>query len=149
MSQAYINIKNRKARFNYEITSTYLAGLMLLGTEIKSIRDSLVSMSDSYCFFKGEELFIRNLHIAEYKYGNINNHEPLRERKLLLNKRELKKIKTSLEQGGNLSIVPIRLFVNDKGLAKLEIGLGAGKKLYDKRHSLKEKSLKREIDRNS
>ncbi len=147
MAKDFINIKNRKARFQYEIQETFMAGIMLLGTEIKSVRESKVSLGESYCYFKGEELFIRNMHIGEYSHGNINNHEPLRERKLLLQKRELKKLKDKMEQGGNLTIVPLRLFINDRGLAKLEIALGSGKKLHDKRNSLKEKAVKREMDR--
>ncbi len=147
MAKDFINIKNRKARFQYEIQDTFVAGIMLLGTEIKSIRESKVSLGESYCYFKGDELFIKNMHIGEYSHGNINNHEPLRERKLLLQRRELSKLKEKIEQGGNLTIVPLRLFVNDRGLAKLEIALGAGKKLHDKRNTLKEKAVKREMDR--
>ncbi|HBF19836.1 MAG: SsrA-binding protein [Owenweeksia sp.] len=147
MAKDFINIKNRKARFQYEIQETFVAGIMLLGTEIKSVRDSKVSLGESYCYFKSDELFIKNMHIGEYSHGNINNHDPLRERKLLLQKRELSKLQSKMEQGGNLTIVPLRLFINDRGLAKLEIALGAGKKLHDKRNSLKEKAVKREMDR--
>ncbi|MGB0176380.1 MAG: SsrA-binding protein SmpB [Owenweeksia sp.] len=147
MAKDFINIKNRKARFQYEIQETFVAGIMLLGTEIKSVRESKVSLGESYCYFKKEELFIKSMHIGEYSHGNINNHEPLRERKLLLQKRELKKLKDKMEQGGNLTIVPLRLFINDRGLAKVEIALGAGKKLHDKRNTLKEKAVKREMDR--
>lgn len=147
MATNEINIKNKKARFQYEILDVYTAGIMLLGTEIKSIRDSKVSLQESYCYFKDDELFIRNMHIAEYSFGNINNHDPLRERKLLLHKKELEKLQSKIEQGGNLTIVPLRLFINEGGKAKLEIALAAGKKLHDKRESLKEKDIKREMDR--
>ncbi len=147
MSKTNINIKNKKARFEYTIIDVYEAGIKLVGTEIKSIRDGKASLVESYCYFVNEELYVRGLHIAEYSHGNINNHEPLRERKLLLHKRELKKLEGNLSKGGNNTIIPLRLFLNDKGIAKLEIGLATGKKLYDKRNSIKDKDLKREHDR--
>ncbi len=147
MSKDFINIKNRKAKFEYHILDKFEAGIQLLGTEIKSIREGKASLVESYCYFKGQELFIKNMNIAEYSHGNINNHEPLRERKLLLHKRELSKLKDNLEKGGNNTIIPLRLYINDKGIAKMEIALATGKKLYDKRESIKEKDIKREMDR--
>lgn len=141
-----INIKNKKARFQYEIHDKYTAGIQLLGTEIKSLRDGKASLVESYCYFNKEELYVRNMHIAEYSHGNINNHDPLRERKLLLHRKELDKLSSKVEKGNN-TIVPIRLFINESGFAKMEIALATGKKLYDKRDSLKEKDLKREMDR--
>lgn len=147
MAEASINIKNRKARFNYEILDTYEAGIKLLGTEIKSIREGKASLQEAYCFFEEENrLLIKNMHIAEYSHGNINNHEPLRERLLLLHKRELQKLKAEVEKG-NRSVIPLNLYINDKGLAKLKIALGQGKKLHDKRDSIKERDVKREMDR--
>lgn len=139
-----INIKNRKARFNYEILDTFEAGIKLLGTEIKSIRQGKASLPESYCYFKDDELFIKNMNIAEYDHGNINNHEPTRERKLLLHRRELDKLASEVDKG-NRSIVPLNLYINDQGMAKLKIALAQGKKLYDKRQSLKEKDLKRQV----
>lgn len=147
MSKQNINIKNKKARFEYHIEEKYEAGIKLLGTEIKSIRDGKASLVESYCYFNDGELYIKNMHIAEYSHGNINNHEPLRERKLLLHKRELEKLQKNMEKGGNSTIVPLRLFLNDRGFAKVEIALATGKKLYDKRNSIKEKDIKREMDR--
>ncbi len=143
-----VNIRNKKATFQYEILDKYEAGLKLLGTEIKSIRDNKASLGEAYCYFREDELYIKNMHIAEYSHGNINNHDPLRERKLLLHKKELKKLAENLNKGGNNTIVPLRLYMNDRGLAKLEIALGRGKKLFDKRQSLKEKDVKRDIERN-
>jgi SsrA-binding protein len=147
MSQQQINIKNRKASYQYHLLDTYEAGIKLLGTEIKSIREGKASLAESYCYFKDEELYVKNMHIGEYSHGNIQNHDPLRERKLLLHRRELKKLKENLEKGGNNTIIPLNLFINDNGLAKLRIALATGKKLYDKRDSLKQKDLKREMDR--
>ncbi len=141
-----IDIKNKKARFLYEIIEVYTAGIQLYGTEIKSIRQSKISFTDSYCSFIGSELWVRALHISEYDHGNRNNHEIKRDRKLLLTKRELKKLnKSSIIKG--LTIIPIRIFINEKGLAKLEIGLGRGKREFDKRNDLKTKDAKRDIDR--
>ena len=141
-----INIKNRKASYEYQFINTFISGIILVGTEIKSIRNNKANISDAYCTFNGSELFVRNLHIGEYSNGGKNNHEPKRERKLLLNKQELKKMLNKVKEKGN-SIVPIRLFINEKGKAKLEIALAKGKKIYDKRESLKEKDLKRDIER--
>mgnify|MGYP001063218215 FL=1 len=141
-----INIKNRKASFEYQFIATFVAGISLVGTEIKSIRNNKANISDAYCVFNGNELFVKNLHIAEYSNGGQNNHEPKRERKLLLNKQELKKMLGKVKEKGN-SIIPIRLFINEKGKAKLEIALAKGKKVYDKRESIKEKDQKRDMDR--
>ena len=141
-----INIKNRKASFEYHILNTYTAGLSLLGTEIKSIRNNKANISDAYCTFVDEELYVKNLHISEYTNGGYNNHEPKRDRKLLLNKIEINKLLGKVKEKGN-SIIPIRLFINQTGRCKLEISLAKGKKIYDKRESIKEKDQKRENDR--
>jgi SsrA-binding protein len=146
MAKDNIHIKNRKARFNYEILETFEAGIKLQGTEIKSIRQGKASLPESYCYLNQGELYIKNMNIAEYDHGNINNHEPTRERKLLLHKRELKKLDNEVSKG-NRTIIALSLYLNNKGLAKLKIALAQGKKLHDKRQSLKEKSLKREMDR--
>lgn len=141
-----INIKNRRATFDYIITDTYTAGLVLTGTEIKSIRLSKVSLVDTYCIFIGNELWVKNMHIAEYFYGSYNNHSARRDRKLLLERKELRKLQQAVKNPG-FTIVPTRLFINEKGLAKLVIGLARGKHEYDKRETLKERDDKREIDR--
>lgn len=140
-----MEIKNKKASFEYYLLEVYTAGIVLTGTEIKSIRTGKVSLKESYCAFNGNELFVRNMHIAPYDYGSYNNHEPKRERKLLLTGRELKKLKGKLEEKG-LTLVPTKLYINEKGLAKLDIALAKGKKLYDKRDALKQKDRQREID---
>ena len=144
--QNTINIKNKKAFFEFEILETFTAGIQLQGTEIKSIREGKAGLVDSYCQFFGGELYVKNMHIAEYFFGNLQNHEAKRERKLLLNKKELHKLDRKVRETG-LTIVPLRLFLNDKGFAKIEIGLAKGKKIYDKRESLKENDSKRDIDR--
>jgi len=141
-----MEIKNRSAYFEYFIDDKYTAGIMLTGTEIKSLRTGKASFNDSYCIFHKGELFIKSFHIAEYTFGNLNNHDPLRERKLLLNKRELKKIETKLKEKG-YTLIPLRLFFNEKNLAKIEIGLGKGKKLHDKRETIKQRDTDREIKR--
>ena len=141
-----MEIKNRSAYFEYFIDDKYTAGVMLTGTEIKSLRTGKASFNDSYCIFHKGELFIKSFHIAEYAFGNLNNHDPLRERKLLLNKRELKKIETKLKEKG-YTLIPLRLFFNEKNLAKVEIGLGKGKKLHDKRETIKQRDTDREIKR--
>lgn len=141
-----INIKNRRATFDYIITDTYTAGLVLTGTEIKSIRLSKVSLVDTYCIFIGNELWVKNMHIAEYFYGSYNNHSARRDRKLLLERKELRKLQQAVKNPG-FTIVPTRLFINEKGLAKLVIGLARGKHEYDKRETLKERDDKREMDR--
>jgi SsrA-binding protein len=141
-----INIKNKKASFEYELIERLVAGIQLTGTEIKSIRGGKVSMNDSYCQFHGGELFVKNMHISEYELGNINNHPAKRDRKLLLSKRELQKLERKLKESGN-TIVPTRMFINERGLAKIEIALAKGKKVYDKRETLKQKDSQREMDR--
>ncbi|MBQ8543414.1 MAG: SsrA-binding protein SmpB [Bacteroidaceae bacterium] len=141
-----INIKNKRATFDYIITDTYTAGIVLTGTEIKSIRLSKVSLVDSYCIFIGGELWVKNMHVAEYFYGSYNNHSARRDRKLLLERKELRKLQHAVKNPG-FTIVPTRLFINEKGLAKLVIGLARGKHEYDKRETLKERDDKREIDR--
>lgn len=141
-----VHIKNKKASFEYFLLEKFVAGIVLTGTEIKSIRLGKASLSEAYCAFTGDELFVRNMHIAPYEYGTYNNHEPKRERKLLLTSRELKKLKSKLDEKG-LTIVPTVLFINEKGFAKLELALAKGKKLYDKRDTLKKKDQQREIDR--
>lgn len=145
-SAADIQIKNRKASFEYSFLDKYVAGLQLTGTEIKSIREGKANIADGYCTFVKHELFVRNVHISEYKEGTYNNHEPKRDRKLLLQANELKKLQNKLKDKG-LTIVPLRIFINERGFAKLEIALAKGKKLFDKRQDLKQKDAKREIDR--
>ena len=144
--QQNISIKNKKAFFDYEILDTYIAGIQLAGTEIKSIRGSKASLVDSYGSFWAGELYVKNMHIAEYELGTCNNHIAKRDRKLLLHKKELAKIQKKAKEGG-ITIVPLKLFINDRGLAKLEISLAKGKKTYDKRESLKLKDDTREMDR--
>ncbi len=141
-----VNIQNRKAKFDYEIIDTYTAGMVLTGTEIKSIRLGKANITESFCEFNNNELFAINTSIEEYSFGNQFNHKSRSERKLLLNKRELKKLERDVEAKG-LTIIPLRLFTSDKGLAKVEIGLCRGKKTYDKRESLKEQDTKRDLAR--
>ncbi len=144
--EAQIKIKNKKAFYEYFIEERYVAGIQLQGTEIKSIRTGKVSLAESYCTFRGEELFVVNMHIAEYQFGTYNNHDPKRDRKLLLTKRELKKISTKINERG-FTLIPTYLFINEKGLAKLEIAIAKGKKLYDKRETIKQKDTKRDLER--
>lgn len=144
--QANINIKNRKVTFEYELIERFVAGMKLVGTEIKSIRNGKANLSDSYCQFYNSELFVKSLHISEYEMGTHYNHEAKRDRKLLLNRKELQKLEKKVKESG-FTIVPIRLFVNDRGLAKLEIALARGKKVYDKRETLKQKDAQRDMDR--
>ncbi len=140
-------IKNRSAYFEYHIQTKYVAGVVLTGTEIKAIREGKASFNDAYCYFTTEgELFLKNLHISEYSHGSYANHDPLRERKLLLQKKELHKLQTKIKERG-FTIVPLQLFINQKGLAKIEIGLAKGKKLYDKRESIKKKDTERQMKR--
>jgi SsrA-binding protein len=141
-----VKIKNRKAFHEYFINETFTAGIQLTGTEIKSIRDGKVSLVDSYCAFKGDELFVINMHIAEYRFGTHYNHDPKRDRKLLLTRRELRKLVTKTKEKG-FTIIPTLLFIGENGLAKLEIGLAKGKKLYDKRESIKSKDIQRDFER--
>jgi len=148
MALPKVFIKNKKASHEYFLEERYVAGIQLNGTEIKSIRYAKATLTDAYCIFMKEELFVRNMHISEYKLGTHYNHEPKRDRKLLLTKRELSKLKAKINEKG-YTLVPVALFINEKGLAKLEIALAKGKHTYDKRASLKEKDLKRDIDRAS
>ncbi|HPF97827.1 MAG: SsrA-binding protein SmpB [Flavobacteriaceae bacterium] len=145
--QNKVSIKNKRAKFEYEILDKYLAGIVLSGTEIKSIRNSKASIAESFCEFnEAGELFIINMTIEEYAFGTHFNHKPKAERKLLLNKRELRKLSKDVQTKG-LTIVPLLLFINDNGLAKLEIALAKGKKLYDKRDTIKDRDNKRQLDR--
>lgn len=141
-----INIKNKKAYHNYELIERYTAGIQLQGTEIKSIRQGKVSLGESYCVFHKNELFIRGLQIAEYAWASYNSHEPGRERRLLLNRKELNKLQRKVKESG-LTIVTLRIFISDYGYAKLEIALAKGRKEYDKREVLKKKDTQREMDR--
>ena len=144
--QNNINIKNKKASFNYELVEKFIAGIKLAGTEIKSIRLGKASLVDAYCIFINGELFVRGLNITEYAFGTHYNHDPRQDRKLLLTKRELKKLdRKSTEKG--FTIIATRLFINERGLAKLEISLAKGKQEFDKRQEIKKKDLKREMDR--
>lgn len=146
MKANQVNIKNRKANFNYEIGDTYTAGMVLTGTEIKSIREGKANLTDSYCIVDHGEVWIKGLHISEYFYGSYNNHESRRDRKLLLNKKEIQKIEKASADPG-FTIVPLRIFISEKGFAKIVIGIGKGKKEYDKRQSIKEREDRRDIDR--
>ena len=144
--KAAIQIKNKKAGFNYELLDSYIAGIVLCGTEIKSIRDGKASLIDSYCIFEKGELWVKGMHINEYFYGSYNNHFPNRDRKLLLSKKELRKLQRSIETPG-FTIVPTLLFINERGLAKVKIAVARGKKEYDKRQTLKENDDKRQMAR--
>ncbi|BDD08965.1 SsrA-binding protein [Fulvitalea axinellae] len=141
-----INIKNRQARYEYSFVDTFVAGMSLFGTEIKSIREAKVNISDAFCVIHKGEVFVRNLHISPFSEGTHANHEPMRERKLLLNKKEIRKLESKMDEKG-LTVVPTRLFINNKGLAKLEIALAKGKKLHDKRNDIKERDVKRDLAR--
>ncbi len=141
-----VQIKNRRASFEYFLVEELTAGIVLTGTEIKSLRDGKASINEAYCAFKNNELFVINMHITEYSYGTYLNHAPKRERKLLLNRRELKKWQGKVKEKG-FTIVPTMLHINEKGFAKLNIALARGKHSYDKRETLKEKDMKREMDR--
>ena len=145
--QKKINIQNKKARFEYEILDKYVAGIVLTGTEIKSIRQSKARITESFCEFNDRgELFIVNMYVQEYSYGHHFNHNPKSERKLLLNKRELKSLKKDVDAKGN-TIVPLKLFLNDRGFAKLEIALAKGKQVHDKRNVIKDRDNKRNLAR--
>lgn len=147
MVQKNINIKNKRARFEYELLEEFVAGIVLSGTEIKSIRLGKASITESFCEFNQRgELFVVNMQVDEYSHGTHYNHMPKAERKLLLNKRELKKMEKEVKTSGN-TIVPLNLFLNDKGLAKIRIALAKGKKLYDKRETIKDRDSKRNLDR--
>lgn len=140
-----IQIKNKKASFEFHFIETYIAGIVLTGTEIKSVREGKVNLQDAFCVFFKEELWIKQMHISPYVQASHYNHDLTRERKLLLNKKELKKLQSKQEKG--LTIIPTRLFINERGLAKIEIALAKGKKLYDKRDDIKERDVKREMER--
>ena len=146
MKQPPVNIKNKRATFDYELIDTYTAGIGLTGTEIKSIRLGKASLVDTFCYFVKGELWVKNMHIAEYFYGSYNNHTARRDRKLLLNRKELEKIQRGMKDPG-FTTVPVRLFINEKGLAKLVVALAKGKKEYDKRESIKEKDDRRDMAR--
>ena len=139
-------VNNRKAGFEFHLLNSYEAGIQLTGTEIKSVRLSQVNLADAYCLFLDDGLYVRGMHIAEYSPGTYNNHETKRDRKLLLNKTELRKLKGKVKEKG-FSIVPVKMYISERGFAKLEIALAKGKKMFDKRHDMKEKDLKREMDR--
>ncbi len=141
-----VNIKNKRAEFEYQLVDTYVAGIVLTGTEIKSIRNGKASLVDTYCYFVNGELWVKNMHIAAYSYGSYNNHVERRERKLLLNKKELRHLESDSKTPG-YTIVPTLLYIDDNGRAKLKIALARGKKEYDKRQTLKEKEDRREMDR--
>ena len=140
-----INLRNKRAYFNYEILEEFVAGIQLAGTEIKSLRLGKASLVDCYCYFNRGELFVKGMNIAEYDWGNLNNHAPRRDRKLLLNRRELQKLERASQDKG-VTIVGLRVFINDRGFAKLAIGLAKGKKEYDKRETIKARDTKRELD---
>lgn len=141
-----INIRNKKARFDYEIGDTYIAGIVLTGTEIKSIRDGKASLVDTYCLVENGEVWVKGMNISEYFYGSYNNHVAKRDRKLLLNRKEIAKLMKAQEDPG-YTIVPLKVFINERGLAKMQIGVGRGKKQYDKRQSIRERDDKRQLDR--
>lgn len=141
-----INVRNKQATFNYELLDKFIAGIVLRGTEIKSIREGKVNLQDGYCYFSKGEMFAKGINITPYAQGTHYNHEASRERKLLMKRAELKKLEAKVEEKG-LALIPVRLFINDKGLAKIEIGLGRGKKTHDKRESIKERDVKRELNR--
>lgn len=141
-----VNIKNKRARFDYEILDTYTAGIVLTGTEIKSVRQGKASLADTFCYVANGEVWLKNMHIAEYSYGSYNNHEVRRDRKLLLQRKEIRALEKNGKESG-FTIVPLRMYINERGLAKVMIGLGRGKKEYDKRQSIKEREDKRSIQR--
>jgi len=145
-AKSRIEIKNKKASFEYEFIERFTAGIVLSGTEIKSIRAGKASLVDSYCYFSGTELYVKNMNVAEYWWGSYNRHDPRRDRKLLLTKRELRKLARSIKEKG-LTIVPVKLFIAENGYAKLDIALARGKREFDKRQSIKDKDMRRERDR--
>lgn len=139
-------LRNRQASHEYFIDARYVAGMVLLGTEVKSLRDGRASFNDSYCLLNKGEIWVKSLHIAEYSHGTVNNHDPLRDRKLLLEKREIRRIESRLKEKG-YTLIPLRIFFNEDGLVKMEVGLAKGKKLHDKRDSIKQKDVEREMKR--
>jgi SsrA-binding protein len=144
MAMASADIRNKKASFEYHFLQTFDAGIILTGTEVKAIREGKANLVDSYCVIQNDEVWVKNLHISEYKQGSYNNHEPKRQRKLLLNKIEVRKIQSKLREKGT-TIIPIKLFFNERGFAKLEIAVARGKKMFDKREDIKKKDLMREM----
>ena len=146
MSQKELNIRNKKARFEYHLEDVFQAGMQLSGTEIKSIRSGKASILEAYCIFSNGEVWIRNMHVTEYENGSFYNHKPRADRKLLLNRKEIEKIEKFLKTKGN-TLIPLKLFLSEKGWVKVEIACAIGKKLHDKRNDLKEKDDKREMDR--
>ncbi|MBR3100849.1 MAG: SsrA-binding protein SmpB [Muribaculaceae bacterium] len=146
MANNTINIKNRRATFDYEIIESFTAGIVLTGTEIKSLRQGKAGLTDSYCMRENGELWVKSMYIAEYSFGSYNNHTTHRDRKLLLNKKEIARIGKAIEQPG-YSVIPLRVFINERGLAKMVIAIARGKKMYDKRQSIKEREDKRAMDR--
>ena len=146
MKLPQVNIKNKRASFDYELLDTYQAGIVLTGTEIKSIRLGKASLVDTLCFFNNGELWVKNMYIAEYFYGTYNNHQARRDRKLLLTKKELQKIQRLSKESG-FSVIPTKIYISDKGLAKIIVAVAKGKKVYDKRESIKEREDKRQMDR--
>ena len=141
-----VSISNRKARFEFELLDFFTAGIQLFGTEIKSLRDGNANLTEAFCYVQQGQVWVKGMFIAEYSYGSYNNHEPKRVRKLLLNKKEIDKLESALQDVG-VTIVPLKLFINLKGWAKIEIALARGKKLHDKRHDLKQKDDRRQMDR--
>lgn len=141
-----MEIKNRSAFYEYFIDNKYVAGIVLTGTEVKSLRQGKASFNDSYCIVHKGEIWLKSLHIAEYSHGTVNNHDPVRDRKLLLQKREIRKIEGKLKEKG-YTLIPLRIFFNEKNLIKIEIGLGKGKKLHDKRETIKNRDVEREMKR--
>lgn len=141
-----MELSNKKAYYEYFFETKYIAGLVLTGTEIKSLRAGKASFNDSYCIFDKGELYVKSLHISEYAFGTINNHQPMQERKLLLQKKELKKLENKIKEKG-YTIIPLRIFITEKGFAKMEIGLGKGKKIYDKRETIKARETDRDVKR--
>lgn len=146
MKLPQLNIRNKRASFDYELLDSYQAGIVLTGTEIKSIRLGKASLVDTFCFFNNGELWVKNMYIAEYFYGTYNNHSARRDRKLLLTKKELQKIQRLTKESG-FSVIPVKFYITEKGLAKLNVAIAKGKKMYDKRESIKEREDKRNMDR--
>ena len=142
MKADQVNIKNKRARFDYEISDTYIAGIVLTGTEIKSIREGKASLTDTYCMVENGEVWVKGMNISEYFYGSYNNHVARRDRKLLLNRKEIAKLQKAAEDTG-FTIVPLKVFINERGFAKMQIGVGRGKKQYDKRQSIRERNIDR------
>ncbi len=144
--KSFKEVSNKSATYHFALDAKYDAGMVLCGTEVKSIKDGRVNFVDSFCLIEKNEVFIRNLHIQEYKHGTTYNHNPIQDRKLLLNKKEIKKLQTKMKEKG-FTIVPLRIFINDGGFIKCEIALARGKKIYDKRDSIKERDSKRDMER--